>query len=110
MRKVWKIVIITSIVFAIVAILSYTQLYNKSFQATVSTVGDNFIIVEGNESGYIGRYSIFINQNTKITDSSNDIILITDISEGDIVVIYYTGFFLESDPAIVENCTKIKLL
>lgn len=110
MRRVWKIVIITSIVFAILGTISYTQLYNKSFQATVTTVGDNFIIVEGNDNGYIGRYSIFINQNTKIINSHKDIILITDISEGDIVVIYYTGFFLESDPAIVENCTKIKLL
>jgi len=110
MNKKWIITIV--IVFFIVAggIFTFTQLNNNSFHATITYVGEDFILVESDSDNHLGNYSISINQDTQILDANANAIFIVDLSEGDTIIVHYKGTIQESDPALISNCTKIELL
>lgn len=110
MNKKWIITIV--VVFFLVAggIFSFIQLNNKSFHATITYVGEDFILVESDSDNYLGNYSISINQDTQILDTTGDTISIVDLSEGDTIIVHYKGTIQESDPALISYCTRIELL
>ncbi|MDD4184065.1 MAG: hypothetical protein PHI01_01445 [Candidatus Izemoplasmatales bacterium] len=110
MKTKWIFAIITVIIICLGGIITYLSLLTRSFTAVISHIGDDYIIVEaGNNDRYSGRFSLSIDVDTIIVDDSGNQLLLSDLSVGNTVIVYFSGSIQESDPAKISKCKKIIL-
>ncbi|NLZ61902.1 MAG: hypothetical protein GX904_03795 [Acholeplasmataceae bacterium] len=110
MKSKWIIAIISVIIISLGGIITYFSLPARSFTAVISNIGENFIIVDvSNSDRYNGRYSLSVGVDTLIVDDSGNKLLLSDLSVGNTVVVYFSGSIQESDPARISKCKKIIL-
>lgn len=84
-----------------------------TFYATILTIDDNVLLVEGLEVNDIntrGRFYLTVDENTRLDWRGTEIAL-SDLDVGDRIAITWSGLVQESSPAnIVNPVHRIKLL
>ncbi|XFA98310.1 hypothetical protein ACAG96_05390 [Candidatus Izemoplasma sp. B36] len=81
-----------------------------SLEGKVSAKYTNSIMIEvTNDSSHNGIYMITITEDTKIYNSYGDRVTINDVFVNDPVEIVYDGNILESNPAQIHVCYKVKI-
>ena len=111
MRKVWIMVLII-VLFAGCAQQEETPL-TDTFYATILTIDDHVLLVEGLEVNDIntrGQFYIQVDENTRLDWLGTEIAL-SDLDVGDRIAITWSGLVQESSPANIMNPVhRIKLL
>ena len=107
------------LVVIIIGIAISSLLNNKeenllsSFQATIIDINDSTIIVEANDSEFVGEYSFEVTDDTNIIFLGKDISLthLTNlISTYKKIEITFSGEIKETSPAQIENVTKVEIV
>lgn len=83
-----------------------------TFYAVVADTQDQSVTVQGlevNDINYRGEFVFFIEDDTELTWRGTEI-SVDDLDVGDTISITYSGYTLESYPAILQDVYKVQIL